>query len=110
MHKTIEIASSPKIILMANQKVHALNQISFERALELQDKELKRGRECYIVLSEERRARLDVQVLEEYDVLVSGYFDYTTLDCGEADSAEIVKWFNKELLDKLNIKYYDKVQ
>lgn len=129
----VETASSPKIILMDNQKSPALNQRGFKCALKLLDKELEQGRECYILLSEKKHVDLDVQVsgqdgqyrimisekkcanlniqvLEKYNVLVSGYFDYSMMDCGEADSAKIVKWFNKELLDKLNIKYHDKIQ
>lgn len=94
-----------KIILITDQKDPAMNQMCFESALELLDKELEQGRACNILLSEKKRTKLGVRVLEECEILVQGYFDFMPCNLGGA-----IKSFNKEVLDNLKIEYNDKIQ
>lgn len=91
-----------KIILIPRQSNRTRLQAYFNKAVELLDKELDAGRECDIYLLNGPKLGKGLAELTEYEVLVVGDFDYC---CANPKLCEPMRWFNKEILDKLQIKY-----
>lgn len=92
----------PKLILITNQPNKVGNQAYFNRAMELLNKELEAGHECNILFLKNGKPKKGLTELTEYEVLVVGDFDYC---CANPKLCEPMRWFNKEILDKLQIKY-----
>ena len=89
---------------MGNKKIIVLNprrkniQKHFDEALEELNKEIKNGNECDIAL--ETLTGRNITIVE-------GYIDREMTDEGKLESMPC-KWFNKQVLDGLKVKYTKK--